>query len=548
MKRRTRNLVVPDIVFIEEDAVVEGYDVDPLHSGEPPDPGSDEELDPNVDYVGCVYPSTQPSTSPSPTTSHAPSTSVSPSSRPSTSVVPSTSPSALPSLSPSTSPSNQPSDLPSLGPSSSPSAIPSLSHSPSVSHQPSFSAAPSGSPSVAKAFACDGADAAVAPGVRAVDSNATEPSWDLVYSMVTMDNADPNAVAELVDNFILEQVLGLVLDCPDPAPDHDHAPHRRLQEGSCGLDPDVIIDGISLNELDYVVSTKECSSAMVESLISGSKCQVYAGDFTVYVRDSSGVTDDQAKEKVLKAIKKILDGDECNGDATTRFIDDNDEIVAIKFDIGQDANDELAGFAGAESVPVGVAVVGGVSAMGGVLIATGSIITLLFVFAASRKRKHHRLQRVEQVIEDDESIFGKSFDHGTDIASNGSNAWRQERGAHILGEDDSVNSVDFDGDDIMGDLKMAESRRLYGMGSRGNPLGPQENDLGRRGDSLNVHSCTSATCPICTRSDQPTFINSDLLSPIEEDSREEATTPCYSDTVDMDVTERLYKSPDTVQL
>ena len=147
--------------------------------------------------------------------------------------------------------------------------------------------------------------------------------------------------------------------------------------------------------------------------------------------------------------------------------------------------------------------------MGYSLIMVGSVITLLFIFAATRKKNHHRTERMEELYEEEQDLFGKGIglddmDNETDLMSTGS--FRHGRNVQILGDEHSQ----------------------YGLGRYN---GPETSRLGQRGDSLDVHKCTSATCPICTqRLKDPTFVKS--LFPIELSG---AKPRCYAvpDTVDM---------------
>merc|ERR1712038_1614264 len=138
--------------------------------------------------------------------------------------------------------------------------------------------------------------------------------------------------------------------------------------------------------------------------------------------------------------------------------------------------------------------------LGWALVTVGSAITLLFVFAATRKKERHRTTRSMEVYEEEETLFGKGgigldeLENETDLMS--TDSCRRSRNVQILGDENSQCSDD--------DLK------LYGLGRyKPLPYGPNRNDLGQRGDAVDVHRCSSATCPICSpRLVDPTFVKS----------------------------------------
>ena len=159
-----------------------------------------------------------------------------------------------------------------------------------------------------------------------------------------------------------------------------------------------------------------------------------------------------------------------------------------------------------------------VSGVGILLIATGSVVTLLFIFAASRRKENYRIRRMEEIIEEDELLFAKGgigldeFENETDLMSYTSG--RRDRDVVILG-DENGEYIDH-----------PPNLHIYGHGS---PRG----GLNDQGDSMNVHKCTSATCEICTkRSPNPIFVKS-----------------MYPDTAVMtNAKPRDYFSPDTIEL
>ena len=523
-RARRRRAAVPNETFVQQEVQTVSYDqgiMPPKPAPEPPllakggkgaPPGfiwsygdGGEKPDPAYDYVECETPSSQPSSS------------------------------SRPSTFPSRSPSVSPSDFPSLNPSPSP----SISQLPSLSLNPSISSVPSQGPTMAYSPACEALKndpTYVHDTEETVTYSPVDPRGYYEYQVVFNNEVSRGELIEDVEEVLQSTLSESLIWCPTS---DDKRQMRALSSRALmsAHNPDMVIDGIDLHGTKKN-GEKQCAKTVTVG--EGQTCEVLTGKFTTYVRKmdqtptqenvaqhvitkiEEAMKDNALARKVTSAITIVYEGAEKNGKG--------DETVNIAAgERGQDKKAE-----------------NGITGVGGLMLALGACVTLLFLFAATRKREHHKLKVVEQVFEDDESIFGKST---TDIMSNGSGNWKTQRGAHVLGEDDSVSS-EFDGHDILADMKMAEKRHLYGAGSRG-IRGPQEDNLGARGDALDVHNCTSATCQICTGRNRPIFVNSDLLSPIEEvpSSREVSPiTPSYANTIDMDIAERQYMSPDTVDM
>jgi hypothetical protein len=451
---------------------------------------------------------------------------------------------------PSRRPTNQPSPSPSIT-----SSI-SLQTTISMPQEPSVSAKPTNSPSYHLSPGCKSSenggdkdemtnttvrfDPVEGKGRNDPDFGVYE--YQLVYFDSEIDGAMMTILTDIDDTLqaILEDKL---IWCGQTST------RRRLVEAADLHD--IVIDRIDIIGIDTLVREKKCPESTV--IPSGYKCAVYKGNFTVWGRSSANATQMELNSKVLLEVMQQMKGFTEDGVRQKYLANKIDHVHDIKYGGTVQATDNLNNgtiVTGANEDPTKV---GGVAA-----IASGlAFVAFLFAFAAVRKREHHKLSAVEEDVEDNQSLFGKM--------SNGSNHWRNQRDAHVLGEEDSVDSVDFDSDDIVADIRVAESSsRLYGMGiSR--QLGLQEDNLGGKGDALNVHTCTSATCPICNGTQSPTFVDThtgtNILSPIEEVSastREEGTpanvqrpitqliTPSYSDTV-VDMTERNYQSSDTVE-
>lgn len=568
-RQRRRNLAAPDVPFVEQYAeqVYIDTDIDTAivppgkADGPPPPPGGkgkgkgvpappgfkwdydtpSGKYDPKYTYEECEYPSATPSSSPRPSTK--------------------------PSLSPSRSPTDQPSP--------SPSASPTISHQPSVSMLPTLSAQPSSSPTMEFSPGCynlaNGGIVKDADDVNNVTMKF-EPDYQygfFSYQLVTeLSQVDLTEQLQAIDEALLDVLTQALIWCGTGTR------RRLLDSQGRGLmdeaDPFTVIDGISMNGIDSPQSDQQCQDPAPAGYI----CRVYRGDFTVWARRSTHPTHDGLNNVILTEIKHAIDGSWSNNtrhDHLSQRIDGVHDMLYGAVD-KPTTNENPSGIMESELNDSPVAAQG-VSATGVAISSILAFVVLLFVFAAVRKREHHKFVTAEEIIDDDQSLFGKSLRETDGMSSNHSNHhWRQQRGAHVLGEDDSVYSVDFDSQDIVADIRMAESSRLYGMGLGGKrPLGPQEDDLGGTGEALNVHTCTSATCPICKNAQSPTFVEArsgsgggNVLSPIAEvsTSREICTpcnpddenedgrdlrTPTYSDTVDMDMAERNYQSPDTVE-
>lgn len=462
-----------------------------------------------------------------------------------------------------------------------PSAMPSVSSVPSFhptqrpSPSPSLSVSPSSSPSVSfkPTQISKAACTAILQGLVYTGTTDTHRivKGQYYYEMVTDDGADIPSILASLDDILRQRVGPLLVQCGE----YDSAstdvegvdlsstvtataksPYnaRNLLESEkrfWGLEDNeernLQLDGVDLGENDNL-EKGECNSGV--PVTNGESCNVYGGTYVLYIRDSgTSMADDEAKTNILSAIKKEMTGGN-EGSLVTLI----DGLEALNF-LGDEYSSLTSTTIGKLTDGRDANVSSSLSSTGISLVAVGSLVTLLFLYAATRRRQSYKVQRIEEVFEDDESIFDKNGQMGgTDNMSGDSDVWRATRGAHVLGEDDSVFS-DLESDNVMNDLRVAEKRRLYGIGgkTRYSQVGPREDDLGGTGDALNVHNCTSATCQICNNAGQssPTFVPADLLSPISEVTCEtELVTPKFTspDTVDIDMEPRPYTSPDTIEM
>ncbi len=434
----------------------------------------------------------------------------SPSAAPSISFQPSPSPSTSPSVEPTKSvmPSVMPSNLPSGIPSKTPSQYPSAS--PTISNQPSISAKPS-------------AAKPLSPWCSNTDGEP--PQTDIVisgyyyYSMVyNTDSRTLTQILEGLDDTILDDLIKYHIWCgQDEFKDkgsrslnlaHDvpgHIVGLKIRNSIVEESRSLLIDGISLNGADTPQPQSQCAS----SSNSGS-CQTFKGDYTLYLREGSEWEHNKAKDTVLETIRDGMNPE--NGTLVSR----NDGVEELRY-IGEtlDVEDRNVGSGGQFNGNQPMANIG-LSSTGLALIAVGSVITIAFIFVATRKRNRHRIERMEEFYEEEQDLFGKGIgldgmDNETDLMS--TDSFRRSRNVHIIGDEDSLEP---------------NNMKLYGLGSS---HGPEATRLGQRGDALDVHKCTSATCQICSqRLAGPTFVRS--MFPIDLSSAKP----------------RGYAAPDTVEM
>jgi len=165
----------------------------------------------------------------------------------------------------------------------------------------------------------------------------------------------------------------------------------------------------------------------------------------------------------------------------------------------------------------------------------GSCILLLIIAIVAVRRRRVTQYKTKTLYEDDDvALFSKTIDmyskipHGdTETVSTASSNWRRARGAHVMGEGDSVCAADTGS--IIDDLREAESRSLYGASPRAGGL---DEDLLSR-DSNDVHRCQSATCDVCAQRRGLVFVPTD--------STESYRSLCSPAS-------RSYQSNDTVHL
>jgi hypothetical protein len=453
--------------------------------------------------------------------SYAPSISLSPS------VVPSSKPSFKPTTSsaPSSFPTQQPSDNPSMVPSTYPSLSPTISHQPSTTQQPSASTIPSTMPSEAYSPWCNSIDIGV---TDEVPTTAYVVEGTYAYEMEYENTMNLSEILEEVDNAILQDLIKDHIWCGNK-----NQAERSRSLGLATLKPghvigvktktnirnnrrSLLIDGISLDETD-VVASSQCRKI---SPGEPSSCQIFDGSYTLYLREHHTLSERQAKDDVLRTIKSGMDTNEENNIAHRvkgvedfyylgEEYDENDSSI-----VGQ--NGEINGL---ESI-----VSSSLSALGVLIISLGSVVTILFVYAATRKKDRYKLKRMEEFFEEEESLFGKGGigldDLDTEIDLMSTDSGKRTRNIEILGDEHSRYSSNPHDTDI------------YAMGGA---LRQNRNGLGRRDNAVNVHKCTSATCHICSHNlIDPTFVRS-----------------IYPDTVDMNMAnakERNYSVPDTVEM
>lgn len=458
--------------------------------GVPPPPPEEDEC--------TEVPSSVPSLSPSP--SAAPSK------------APSTSPSKSPTSEPSKRPTRAPSQQPSSKPSSVPSSKPTISHQPSISHQPTISIMPSSKPSYSFSPWCNDLASNDLSNVP-VTTNQVEGTY--VYEMVYQMGANLTEVLEDLDESILRLLIQNHVWCGDNGSnrrlsinslDHEHVMGIKIQMSKLqrGERRSLLIDGLSMDGIDEETQheCKELTSSQ------NTNCDVFDGTYTLYLREDSILNHEEAKSMVLSTIRTGMnDGGLANG------VQNIDTLHYSGATAGGEYRSDVPGQVKQLEQPIASA---SLSSMGVLVVAAGSIITMLLVFAATRRRERYTFTRDVQFVDDDDFLFGKGIgldgvDNETDLMSNGH--------VRILGDDSS------DCSDIYG---------YGGDGRKSHRL--TDKNLCERDDAMNVHHCTSATCQICAqrRMVDPVFVKS-----------------MYPDTAPSQIQPRRrrdYAAPDTISL
>ena len=400
---------------------------------------------------------------------------------------PSAAPSSRPSYSPTKSrhpslhPTGVPSEHPSDHPTNKPSDKPSTSHKPSISLQPSISSKPSSPPTRASSRWCG---ASIDDGEMVRIGNEVNGTY--VYEMVYDNDRNLNEMLKNLDKQIQKLVLDSLVLC------HKNSSRKLERNVQMPIVPEAIsqpsvnlnmrsllIDSIDTLGVDAPLSARNSCTNLAGS--NGQTCQLFQGEYTLYVREPMN-----PGQAIMITLNLLKDNMNVNDDTLAGQVDGIEELHYI----GVDQSEFGQNYEADNLRTIDPKAEGNLSAIGGLLIATGSIVTLLFIFAATRRREHYKVERMEEIIEEEESLFGKGIgldelDNETDLMSNDS--WKQNKNVRILGDEDSA----------------------YGLhGANGRSL--RRNGLGGRDDAINVHKCTSATCPICNehRMVDPKFIKS----------------------------------------
>lgn len=480
-----------------------------------------------------------------------------PSMTPSVSLQPSSTPSLRPSSSPTGSPTKRPSSTPSLRPSASPtgsptlhpSSSPSISHEPTLSHQPSVSNMPSNSmiPSASPSYDPKFCNAYKEDGT--VTTTGYEVEGTFLYEMVTLNPLTTfTDFEELLKetNRMLGHLLTLELVCREESrneADQSFAHSGQDEDvffhsgGSRGLKAQN--KGTMLNQspenskrsLEFIDGVEPIVGEVIVQCNppekEGQQCDQIKGNYRAYLRMENSLTPEAAAELILSTLEEIV----VSGDILR--MDNMGDIVQLAWGKGSIASmnpqQPISISFGEEPVNRRSITSTGISA-----IAAASVITIVFVYAASRKMKTSEIKTTENLIDDDASQFtsrGFLSEHTDNLSTSSSQKWRHDRDAHVVGEDDSVFSGT---DNIMQDLAMFENGQL------------SKNNLGGHADALNVHSCTSATCNICRQKrNNPKFCRVDSLSPVVE--IEEGGRAVEASIYDMmDLEPRSYQAPNTV--
>ena len=257
----------------------------------------------------------------------------------------------------------------------------------------------------------------------------------------------------------------------------------------------LLIDGVSLGGVD-TANSNNCAELSPSS--TESSCDVFDGTYTLYVRETSLMSNSEADLKVLNTIKDGMNG-------TSGTLKDSDSNIESLYYHGETFSDGTTlqspdVFSGINQPEASAPM----SALGIGLLAFSSVITLLFIFAATRRQERHRVTRMEEILEEDGLLFGKgigldALENETDLMSN----------VHIVGDEDNDSEYSIGRNDL----------KLHG--------------LNKRSDAVNVHKCTSATCQICSpKLIDPTFVRS-----------------IYPESAQLtNAKSRNYSAPDTIEM
>jgi hypothetical protein len=357
---------------------------------------------------------------------------------------------------------------------------------------------------------------------KALENNeiiTTESSIEVTfrYNMIRKNTVDSADAIKTVSDFIQKALAGSLLGCASgevftngnarilldedtyivgvgpgrPSPinyDHRSLQVKSLQTGGSGsVNPNV-----------------GCSSAIQGQQTAGTSCDAVDDSVTVYlVPDSPESSASSATDDTLTAIRNMM-----NNQANA-VMAANNGIQGLLF-VGQPGTSSNippnpGRIEGNSESPAS-----GLSPAGVGLVVGSCALIAIIAFVALRRRRVTQFRTSTQYEDDDVELFSKTIalysksdEAATDVMSNASSNWRRARSAHVLGEGDSVSPGDTGS--IIDDLRLAESRSLYGMSPHSAGL---EEDLLSR-DSHDVHRCQSATCEVCAQQRNLVFIPSD---------------------------------------
>lgn len=363
----------------------------------------------------------------------------------------------------------------------SPSASPSISQKPSVSLEPTITSSPTTQPSLAFSPWCQDIENGDLTNVPQTSNVVT---GNYIYEMVYKNSANLVDVLEALDKSVLEDLIADHVWCGETRNRRSLAlasvkPGHVLGIKTTSVkrsERRLVMDGVSLDGTD-TANSNTCAALKSGP---GATCGVFDGSFTIYLRDNSDLSHQEAKDNVLRTIRDGMDTAK-GGTLVSR----NEDIDKLYYhgDTFTGAGLGVPALAEKLSNPVYTTL----SGMGIFVVAAGSIVTLMFIFAATRRRERYKLRRDVQVIEEDAFLFGDGKGIGLDDVDRDTDIMSADRNALILGDDDSQYS----------------GENIYGYGDR------RSRNL-TESDAVNVHKCTSATCEICSRNRQidPMFVKS----------------------------------------
>jgi len=332
------------------------------------------------------------------------------------------------------------------------------------------------------------------------------------YNMIRKKTVAAADAIKTVSDFIQRELAGALLGCPSSMVfttgnvrtllEHDthilaigpgrvktngNENHRSLQVGT--------VTSFEQSGSGSVNPNVACSSNIQGLQSAATNCEAVDDSVTVYlVPNSASSSPTSATDDTLSAIRNLMNN---QGSA---IMASNNGIQGLLFLGKPGSTDNVYNPPPRIEGNTNPSSSSRLSGAGKGLIIGSCLLLLIIAIVAIRRRRVTQYRTKTAYEEDDVSLFSKTIElyskipHGdTDTVSTTSSNWRRARGAHVMGEGDSVSPHDTGS--IMDDLRDAESRSLYVSSPRSGGL---DDDLLSR-DSHDVHRCQSATCDVCAQ-------------------------------------------------